>query len=135
MDHRGGVDSLWVSGLALVADLHHGAAIAAIRCVGHILDPAVRERHTVLALDVALGVPVPALAEVGVEVIVMDSVGEAEGVGLIILLVTALRNCMDHGSGDNMAAVTNPIGQRNTGDQARETGDNEGMERNVISNK
>ena len=85
-----------------------------------------------------LGVPVPALAEVGVEVIVMDSVGEAEGVGLIILLVTALRNCMDHGSGDNMAAVTyetNPIGQRNTGDQARETGDNEGMERNVISNK
>ena len=54
MDHGGGVDSLLVSGLALVADLHHGAAIAAISCVGHILDPAVRERHTVLALDVAL---------------------------------------------------------------------------------
>ena len=138
MDHRGGVDSLWVSGLSLVADLHHGAAIAAISCVGHILDPAVRESHTVLALDVALGVSMPALAEVGVVLIVMDSVGEAEGVGLIILLVTALRNGMDHGSGDNMAAVTyetNPIGQRNTGDQARETGDNEGMERNVISNK
>ena len=122
MDHRGGVDSLWVSGLSLVADIHHGAAIAAISCVGHILDPAVRERHAVLALDVALGVPMPALAEVGVVLIVMDSVGEAEGVGLIVLLVTAVRHFMDHGSGDNMAAVTsvtnetNPIGQRNTGD-------------------
>ena len=64
----------------------------------------------------------PALAEVCVVVIVMDSVGEAEGVGLIVLLVTAVRHFMDHGSGDNMAAVTsvtnetNPIGQRNTGD-------------------
>ena len=100
------MDSLGVSGLALVADLHHGAAIAAISCVGHILDPAVRARHTVLSLDVALDVSVPALAEAGVVLIVMDSVGEAEGVGLIILLVTALRNGMDHGSGDNMAAVT-----------------------------
>ena len=144
MDHGGGVDSLWVSGLALVADLHHGAAIAAISCVGHILDPAVRERHAVLALNVSLGVPMPALAEVCVVLIVMDSVGEAEGVGLVVLLlVTSMRHTvrhyhwsgvdsMDHGSGDNMAAETSmtnetnasdAIGQRNTGDQAREGGE------------
>merc|ERR1712147_575118 len=118
MDHGSGVDSLGVSGLSLVADLHHSAAISSISCVGHILDPAVRESHAVLALDVALGVPVPALAEVGVVVIVMDSVGEAEGVGLVVLLlVTSVRHSMrynhrggvhsmDHGRGDNMAAMT-----------------------------
>ena len=92
MDHGGGVDSLGVSGLSLVADLHHSAAISSISCVGHILDPAVRESHAVLALDVALGVTGPALAEVGVVVIVMDAVGEAEGVGLVVfLVVTSVR--------------------------------------------
>ena len=141
MDHGGGVDSLGVSGLSLVADLHHSAAISSISCVGHILDPAVRERHAVLALDVALGVPVPALTEVGVVVIVMDSVGEAEGVRLIVLLVTSVRHfmrhnhrggvhSMDHRRGDNMTAmasktsVTNDaIRQRNRGDKAREGGE------------
>ena len=59
VDHRGGVDGLGMPGLALVADLHHGAAIAAIRGVGHVLDPAVREGHAVLALDVTLGIPGP----------------------------------------------------------------------------
>merc|ERR1712176_469208 len=53
MDHGSGVDSLGVSGLSLVADLHHSAAISSISSVGHILDPAIRERHAVLALDVA----------------------------------------------------------------------------------
>merc|ERR1719443_437424 len=144
MDHGGGVDSLGVSGLSLVADLHHSAAISSISCVGHILDPAIRESHAVLPLDVALGVPVPALAEVSVVVIVMDSVGEAEGVRLIVLLVTSVRHfmrhnhrggvhSMDHGSGDNMTTMTSvtndAIRQRNRGDQAREggeTGDREG---------
>ena len=56
MDHRGrhdlvdhrsgvddgcGVDSLGVSGLALVADLHSGAAIVTVSCVLHILDTTV----------------------------------------------------------------------------------------------
>ena len=92
MDHRGGVDSLRVSGLALVAHIHDGAAIAAISCVGHVLDAAVGESHAVLALDVPLGVTGPALAEVGVVVIVMDAVGEAEGVGLVVfLMVTSVR--------------------------------------------
>ena len=61
VDHRGGVDGLGMPGLALVADLHHGAAIAAIRGVGHVLDPAVREGHAVLALDVTLGIPGPGM--------------------------------------------------------------------------
>ena len=95
VDHRsgvhdgGGVDSLGVSGLALVADLHHSAAIAAISSVGHVLDPAVRERHAVLALDVAGLVPGPALAEVCVVIVVMDPVGEVEGVGLIAFLMVS----------------------------------------------
>ena len=94
MDHRSRVNSLGVSGLSLVADLHHSAAISSISCVGHILDPAVRESHAVLALDVTLGVPVPALTEVSVVLIVMDSVGEAEGVRLVVLLVTSVRHFM-----------------------------------------
>lgn len=155
MDHGGGVDSLGVSGLSLVADLHHSAAISSISCVGHILDPAIRERHAELALDVALGVSVPALTEVSVVLIVMDPIGEAEGVRLVILLVTSVRHfmrhnhrggvhSMDHGSGDNMAAMTSKtsvtndaIRQRNRGDQAREggeTGDREGLEQIVRSN-
>ena len=137
MDHGGGVDSLGVSGLSLVADLHHSAAISSISCVGHILDPAVRERHAVLALDVACTISRPALTEVSVVVIVMDPVGEAEGVRLVVLLlVTSVRHnhrggvhSTDQGSGDNMATMTNEtnasdaIRQRNTGDQAREGGE------------
>ena len=155
MDHGGGVDSLGVSGLSLVADLHHSAAISSISCVGHILDPAIRESHAVLALDVALGVSAPALAEVSVVVIVMDPVGEAEGIRLVILLVTSVRHfmrhnhrggvhSMDHGRGDNMAAMTSntsvtndAIRKRNRGDQAREggeTGDREGLEQIVRVN-
>ena len=92
MDHRVGVDSLGVSGLALVADVHHGAAVSPISSVGHVLDPTVGESHAVLALDVPLGVTGPALAEVGVVLIVMYAVGEAEGVGLVVLLmVTSVR--------------------------------------------
>ena len=133
VDDGGGVDSLGVSGLALVADLHHSAAIAAISSVGHVLDPAVRERHAVLALDVPLGVPGPALAEVGVVVIVVHAVGEVEGVGLVVLLmVTSVRHFMDHGDRHHMATVTSvtnetntsdTIRERNTGDQAREDGE------------
>ena len=52
-----------------------------------MLDPAVRERHAVLALDVAGLVPGPALAEVCVVIVVMDPVGEVEGVGLVTLLM------------------------------------------------
>ena len=43
MDHRGGVDSLGVPGLALVADLHGGAAIVTVSRVLHILDTTVRK--------------------------------------------------------------------------------------------
>ena len=136
VDDGGGVDSLGVPGLALVADLHHSAAISAISSVGHVLDPAVRERHAVLALDVPLGVPGPALAEVGVVLIVVDSISEVEGVGLVVLLmVTSVRHFMDHGDRHHMTAVTSvtnetntsdTIRERNTGHQAREdreTGD------------
>merc|ERR1719278_1574044 len=89
MDHGSGVHGLGMPGLALVADLHHGAAIASISVVSHVLDPAVRESHAVLALDVPVTVPGPALAEVGVVVIVVDPVGEVEGVGLVVLLLVA----------------------------------------------
>ena len=121
VDHRSGVDGLGVSGLALVADLHHSAAIAAISSVGHVLDPAVRERHAVLALDVPLGVPGPALAEVGVVVIVVHAVGEVEGVGLVVLLmVTSVRHLMDHGDRHHVATVTSVTNETNTSDTIRE---------------
>ena len=120
MDHGGGVDSLGVSGLSLVADLHHSAAISSISCVGHILDPAIRERHAVLALDVASLVPAPALAEVSVVIVIMDPVGEVEGVGLVTLLVVT-----------SVTSMTNDtIRERDTGDEASEdseTGDCEGL--------
>ena len=86
------MDSLGVPGLALVADIHDGAAVSTVSSVGHVLDAAVGESHAVLALDVSIAVTGPALAEVGVVLIVMDAVGEAEGVGLVVLLVvTAVR--------------------------------------------
>ena len=43
MNHGGGVDNLWVSGLALVLDLHDCAPIMAVSAVCHILDTAVRK--------------------------------------------------------------------------------------------
>ena len=52
--------SVGVPGLALVADLHGGAAVLPIRGVAHVLDPPVRQRHLVLAHDVAVLVPGPA---------------------------------------------------------------------------
>ena len=43
MNHGGGVDNLWVSGLALVLDLHDCSPIMAISAVRHILDTAIRK--------------------------------------------------------------------------------------------
>ena len=123
VSHMGDMGSLGVVSLAGVGDLHHGAAVASVSVIGHVLDPAVRERHAVLALDVASLVPAPALAEVCVVVVIMDPVCEVEGVRLVTLLVVA--------SVTSMASVTNDtIGERNTGDEASEdgeTGDCEGL--------
>ena len=70
--------------------------------------------------------------------IVMDSVSEVEGIGLVVLLmVTSVRHLMDHGDRHHMASgvmtsmtneanTSDTIRERNTGDQAREdreTGD------------
>ena len=68
VSHMGDMGDLGMVSLAGVGDLHHGAAVASVSVVGHVLDPAVRERHAVLALDVAGLVPAPALAEVCVVV-------------------------------------------------------------------
>ena len=77
----------------------------------------------------------PALAEVGVVVVVVDSVGEVEGIGLVVLLmVTSVRHLMDHGDRHHMASgvmtsmtneanTSDTIRERNTGDQAREDGE------------
>ena len=62
----------------------------------------------------------------------MDSVGEAEGVGLVVLLlVSSMRHTvrhyhwsgvdsMDHGSGDNMAAETSMTNETNASDAIRQ---------------
>ena len=43
MNHRGGVDDLWVSCLPLVFDLHDSASIMAVSTVCDILDTAIRK--------------------------------------------------------------------------------------------
>ena len=63
--------------------------------------------------------------------IVVDPVGEVEGVGLVVLclLVAAMRHLVDHGARHDMAAVTtvpeeaDTIREGDTGDQAREDGE------------
>ena len=52
-------DYFRLSSAHLVGDLHDGAAVAPVGVVGHVLDPAVGQRHGVLALDVAALVPGP----------------------------------------------------------------------------
>ena len=123
VSHMGDMGDLGMVSLAGVSDVHDGAAVAAVSVVGHVLDPAVGESHAVLALDVACLVPAPALAEVGVVVVVMDSVGKVEGVGLVTLLVIT--------SMSSMTSMTNDtIRERHTGGEASEdseTGDCEGL--------
>merc|ERR1712223_1458180 len=105
--------NLGMMSLAGVGDLHHSATISSISVIGHVLDPAVRESHAVLALDVAGLVPAPALAEVCVVIVIMDPVGEGEGVGLVTLLVVT--------SVTSMTSMTNDtIGARSTGGEASE---------------
>ena len=120
VSHMSDMGDLGMMSLARVGDLHHGASISSISVIGHVLDPAVRERHAVLALDVAGLVPAPALAEVCVVIVIMDPVGEVEGVGLVTLLVVT-----------SMTTVTNDtIRERHTGGEASEdseTGDCEGL--------
>ena len=129
MSHMGDMSDLGVMSLAGVSDLHHGAAVSAIGVVSHVLDSAVRERHAVLALDVPLGVPGPALAEVGVVLIVVHAVSEVEGIGLVVfLVVTSVRHFMDHGDRHHMASgvtMTTMSNETNTSDTIREgnTGD------------
>merc|ERR1712223_2178761 len=111
--------NLGMVSLARVGDLHHGTPISSISVIGHVLDPAVRESHAVLALDVAGLIPAPALAEVCVVVVIMDPVGEVEGVGLVTLLVVT--------SVTSVTSMTNDtIRERNTGGEDSETGDCEG---------
>ena len=43
MNHGGGVDNLWVSGLALVLDLHDCAPVMSVSSVCHVLNTAVRK--------------------------------------------------------------------------------------------
>merc|ERR1712020_352143 len=75
--------------------MHHGSGVHGLGMPG-------------LALDVSATVPGPAFAEVCVVVIVVDPVGEVEGVGLVVLclLVAAMRHLVDHGARHDMAAVT-----------------------------
>ena len=119
VSHMGDMRDLGMVSLAGVGDLHHGAAIASVGVIGHVLDPAVRERHAVLALDVAGLVPAPALAEVCVVVIVVDPVGEVEWVGLITLLMVATVTSMTSMTNE----TSDTIGERNTGDESGEDGE------------
>ena len=89
MDHRSLVlDNIGIPCLSLVGDLHDSATVTSVSGVLDILDPAVRESHLVLAHNVAGLVTSPGLAEVSVVVVVMDPVGEAEWVGLLVLVMT-----------------------------------------------
>merc|ERR1711902_356223 len=118
----GDMGDLGMMGLPRVGDLHHSAAISSISVIGHMLDPAVRERHAVLALDVAGLVPAPALAEVSVVVVIMDPVGEVEGVGLVTLLVIT-----------SVTSMTNDtIRKRHTGGEASEDGETGDFEGNHV---
>jgi len=76
---------LRVSGLALVAHLHDGAAVVGVRGVLHILDPPVRKGNLIFSDNVSILVPRPDLTEVSVVCVVMDSVLEGEGVGLLVI--------------------------------------------------
>ena len=67
-----------------------------IGCVLDVLDAAVGQGDAVLPHDVALGVAAAVLAEVGVVVVVMDPVLEAEGVGLLVIFLV-----VDHWGGVN----------------------------------
>ena len=128
VSHMSDMGDLGMMSFARVGDLHHGASISSISVIGHVLDPAVRERHAVLALDVAGLVPAPALAEVSVVIVIMDPVGEVEGVGLVTLLVVTSMSSMT--SVTSMTMTNDTIRERNTGGEASEdseTGDCEGL--------
>ena len=71
--------------LAGVAHLHPGAVVAARR-VADSLQAAVRQRHAVLTRHVALTVPLPLLAELGLVVGVQHAVREMEGVPLFMIV-------------------------------------------------
>ena len=87
-----------------------------IGCVLDVLDAAVGQGDAVLAHDVARGVAAPVLAEVGVVVVVVDTVPgditasvslhshhvyslEAEGVRLLVVVLVVAAAAVHHGSG------------------------------------
>ena len=82
--------------LTTVGHIHDSATVASVSVVGHVLDPAIRQRHGVLALDVASLVPGPGLAEVSVVLVIVDTVGEVERVRLVIVLVASTVTSVDH---------------------------------------
>ena len=89
-----------------------------IGCVLDVLDAAVGQGDAVLAHDVARGVAAPVLAEVGVVVVVVDTVPgditalasvslhshhiyslEAEGVRLLVVVLMVAAAAVHHGGG------------------------------------
>ena len=96
-----------------------------VGCVLDVLDAAVGQGDAVLAHDVALGVSAAVLAEVGVVVVVMHPVLEAEGVGLlVVLLVVGHRGRVNHGGGvdDRGGDDRGGVDHRGGGDVARADG-------------
>lgn len=81
-------------GLALIADLHNGASYAA-SVIPDVLNPAIRQRHTVPAHHVPVCVRLSVLTVLGVGVGVAHPVGKLEWMPSLVVRVVAVVTVME----------------------------------------
>merc|ERR1739838_617761 len=76
--------------LPTVFHLHDGATIATISMVDHMLNPTIRESHSVLPLYISTFITRPLLTEVCVVLVIMHSVLKVEGIRLLMIISSTM---------------------------------------------
>merc|ERR1739838_1161524 len=76
--------------LPTILDLHDGATIATISMVDHMLNPTIRESHSVLPLYISTFITRPLLTEVCVVLVIMLSILKVEGIRLLIITTSTM---------------------------------------------
>ena len=99
------MDNIRMPCLPVIFNLHDSTTIVPISMVDHMLDPTIRKVDMVLSLNVTSLITRPHFTEVCVILVIMHSILEVKGIGLLIMIITvASTNSCWHGMTEYMSS-------------------------------
>merc|ERR1719435_64715 len=75
---------------SIILDLHDSTTIVTISMIDDMLDPSIRKVYIVLSLDITSFITSPFFSQVCVILVIMDSILEVEGIGLLIVMISSM---------------------------------------------